>query len=103
VGVTFVTLATGGTSTCGLDGAGQTYCWGNNGNGQLGNGTTTSSLLPVAVSQPSGVTFVDVRAGSSHTCALDGNGQAWCWGRNNFAQMGDGTTTQRTSPVAVSH
>ena len=102
-GLSFVTLATSGTSTCGLTSGGQTYCWGNNGNGQLGNGTTTASRVPVAVSQPSGVTFTDVRAGAAQNCALDGGGQAWCWGRNNWGQMGDGTTTQRTSPVAVSH
>ncbi|MFL5386251.1 MAG: RCC1 domain-containing protein [Longimicrobiaceae bacterium] len=102
-GLTFADLATGGSHTCGLNSSGQAYCWGSNSNGQLGIGSTTASLTPVAVSQPVGVTFADVGAGAVHSCALDGVGQAWCWGRNNFNQMGDGTSTQRTTPVAVSH
>jgi alpha-tubulin suppressor-like RCC1 family protein len=102
-GLTFVSLSTGGIHTCGLDSSGQAYCWGGNGNGQLGVGSLTASRVPVAVSQPSGVTFTAVSAASAQTCALDTVGQTWCWGRNNWSQMGDGSTTQRTSPVAVSH
>jgi alpha-tubulin suppressor-like RCC1 family protein len=102
-GLTFVSLSTGAAHTCGLDSSGQGYCWGFNSNGQLGTSNTTSSLVPVAVSQPAGVTFTQVSIGSAHSCALDGNGQTWCWGKNTWGQMGDGTTTQRTSPVAVSH
>jgi alpha-tubulin suppressor-like RCC1 family protein len=102
-GLTFVTLSTGAAHTCGLDSSGAAYCWGFNSNGQLGTSNTTSSLVPVAVSMPAGVTFNQVSIGAVHSCALDGNGQTWCWGRNNFNQMGDGTSTQRTSPVAVSH
>jgi len=102
-GVTFVSLATGAAHTCGLDSSGQDYCWGFNSNGQLGIGSTTSSLVPAAVSQPVGVTFIQVQAGSVHSCGLDTVGQTWCWGRNIWGQVGDGTTTQRTSPVAVSH
>jgi len=102
-GVTFTQMATGGTFTCGLTPAGQTYCWGNNGNGQLGNGTTTSSASPVAVSQPAGVTFTSIKAQNAGMCGLDTNGQTWCWGRNAWGELGDGSTTQRTTPVAVSH
>jgi alpha-tubulin suppressor-like RCC1 family protein len=102
-GVTFTQLAPGGAFTCGLTSGGQAYCWGNNTNGQLGNGTLTSSLLPVAVSQPAGVTFTTIRAEQSGVCGLDGNGQTWCWGYNAYGSLGDGTTTRRTSPVAVAH
>jgi alpha-tubulin suppressor-like RCC1 family protein len=102
-GLTFAQLSTGSAFTCGLDGGGPAWCWGNNGNGQLGIGSLTASRVPAAVSQPSGVTFTEVRAGGVHGCGLDTVGQAWCWGRNNYNQMGDGTSTQRTSPVAVSH
>jgi len=101
--VTFASLAPGSVNTCGLTSAGQAYCWGNNSYGQLGNASNTSSLTPVAVSQPVGVTFSSVRAGSSHNCGLDGVGQTWCWGRNQYGQMGDNSTTDRNSPVAVSH
>jgi alpha-tubulin suppressor-like RCC1 family protein len=102
-GVTFTQLAPGSTFTCGLTSAGQAYCWGNNQYGQLGDGTNTSSPLPVAVSQPAGVTFTSIKAEQVGVCGLDGNGQAWCWGRNTFGQLGDGTTTNRNAPVAVSH
>jgi alpha-tubulin suppressor-like RCC1 family protein len=102
-GLTFVSLTTGSSHSCGLTSGGQEYCWGADSNGQLGIGSLSPSLVPVAVSQPVGVTFSQVSTGSVHNCALDGNGQAWCWGRNNWGQVGDGTTTQRTSPVAVSH
>jgi alpha-tubulin suppressor-like RCC1 family protein len=102
-GLTFAALTTGSSDTCGLDGSGQAYCWGNNSNGQLGNGTTTATRVPTAVSQPGGVTFTQIGAGSVHTCALDTGGQAWCWGRNQYGQIGDGTSTQRTTPTAVSH
>lgn len=102
-GLTFVSLTTGLSHTCGLDGSGQEWCWGSNAKGQLGIGSTTAQRVPSAVSQPAGVTFAAVSNGSSHSCALDGVGQTWCWGRNDFNQLGDGTSTQRTSPVAVSH
>lgn len=102
-GVTFTELALGSTSTCGLTSAGQAYCWGNNSSGQLGDGTLTTNRLPVAVAQPAGVTFTTIRAEQSGVCGLDGNGQTWCWGANTYGQLGDGTTTRRTSPVAVSH
>lgn len=102
-GLTFASIITGSNATCGLDSSGQTYCFGNNGNGQLGIGNTTASRVPVAMSQPVGVTFASIAAGSAFECGLDGVGQTWCVGRNNWGQMGDGTTTQRTTPVAVSH
>jgi alpha-tubulin suppressor-like RCC1 family protein len=103
VGVTYTQLTTGGTYTCGLDGTGQTYCWGKNQYGQFGNGTTTPSLSAVAMTQPAGVAFTEIHAGSTQTFGLDGVGQTWGSGRNDFAQLGDGSTTQRTSPVAVAH
>jgi alpha-tubulin suppressor-like RCC1 family protein len=103
-GVTFTQLTLGSSFTCGLTSAGQAYCWGNNGNGQLGIGSTANpNPLPVAVSQPAGVTFTSIKAEAASACGLDGNGQAWCWGANSWGQVGDGTTTQRTTPVAVSH
>jgi alpha-tubulin suppressor-like RCC1 family protein len=104
-GVTFVQLSTGSNNSCGLDGSGQEYCWGSNGNGQLGIGSLTPSqvLVPGAVSQPAGVTFTAISNGSAQNFGLDTGGQTWGWGRNNWSQLGDGSTTQRTSPVAVSH
>ncbi len=102
-GVTFATLALGTNFSCGLTSGGQAYCWGNNQYGQIGDGTNTSRTSPTAVSQPAGVTFTSLKAEQAGACGLDGNGQTWCWGRNPWGQLGDGSTTNRNSPVAVSH
>jgi alpha-tubulin suppressor-like RCC1 family protein len=102
-GVTYSTLALGSLTTCGLSTAGQAYCWGLGTSGQLGNGSTFSSRLPVAVAQPVGVTFTTLRAEGGGFCGLDTIGQTWCWGQNPYGQLGNGTTTNSSSPVAVSH
>lgn len=102
-GVTFSSIHTEYRHTCALTSAGQAYCWGKNGNGQLGNNNTTTQYTPVAVQQPSGVTFTQIRTNWDNTCAVTSGGQAYCWGQNNRGQIGDGTVfTTRRTPVAVS-
>ncbi len=94
-------LRAGLTHTCGLTPGGQAYCWGEDYQGELGDGSTgTTSSTPVAVS--GGLTFRAIAAGSSHTCGLTTAGAAYCWGDNYFGQLGDGTTTSSATPVAVS-
>ena len=62
--------------------------------------TDACSLAPLLVS---GISDVRVAgAGYSHTCVLTGTGAAWCWGENAYSQLGDGSTTNRPAPVAVS-
>ena len=79
---------------------GTAWAWGYNGHGRLGDNTTTNRSSPVSV--VGGITdWVQISAGNSHTSALRANGTAWGWGRNNFAALGDGTTTSRLSPVSV--
>ena len=99
-GLTFKSMsADGGNHTCGITDADITYCWGTNDVGELGNGTTTGSTTPVAVT--GGLTFQSISAGNSQTCGLTTVGEAYCWGRNDNGQLGDGTTTSRTVPVVV--
>jgi alpha-tubulin suppressor-like RCC1 family protein len=103
--LTFSTLAAGPNFICGIvgrvDAAGRVWCWGANASGQLGNGTTVNSNVPVAIS--SGLLFGDVSTGPNFACAYQGTGgPAWCWGANESGQLGNGTTTSSSVPVAVS-
>jgi alpha-tubulin suppressor-like RCC1 family protein len=98
-GVTFTSITVGYYHTCGLTSAGAAYCWGSNGNSQLGDGTASQRNVPTAVS--SGLAFTSITSGGQHTCGLTGAGAAYCWGYNGYGELGDNTTTNRTTPVAV--
>lgn len=95
-------VAAGGNFSCARTDAGAIRCWGENDSGQLGGGgTQTYSASPQAVSGlASGARAVS--AGASHACALNAAGGVVCWGRNDFGQLGDGSTTSSRVPVAVS-
>ena len=83
---------------------GQAYCWGSNAFGQLGKGGAVTGAsrdsVPQAVAQGS-LVFVSLAAGEYHTCGITTTGAAYCWGRNDYGQLGDGTRTAQTAPVAV--
>ncbi|MGA2835436.1 MAG: MBG domain-containing protein [Acidimicrobiales bacterium] len=99
-GVSFSSVAAGGSFTVGLATSGRVYSWGSNGVGQLGDGSTTGATTPVTVDLPSG-TFTAVAAGSGHSLALTSGGEVFAWGANLFGQLGDGTTQATETPVAV--
>lgn len=83
-------LATGGNFNCAVVN-GAVQCWGENNWGQLGNNTQTNSSVPVAVQGISG-TVIEVKTGTQNACAVLTNGAVQCWGRNQWGQLGDGTT-----------
>ena len=92
-GKAFVQMTSGRYFTCGLDGAGQAYCWGDDWYGQLGDGGGSSDTdVPVAVdtSGIAGKAFVQVSTGWFHACGLAGDGTAYCWGYDIYGQLGNG-------------
>jgi hypothetical protein len=93
--ITFQTLQMNRTTVCGIDVQSITYCWGRNGNGQVGDGTTVDRWLPARVASP--IPFVSLSGG----CALTSDGTAYCWGANAAGHVGDGTTVDRPVPTAV--
>jgi alpha-tubulin suppressor-like RCC1 family protein len=99
-------IAAGSDSTCALMSAGAVWCWGDNSNGQLGNGTFTQSAVPVQVMDPTGSaplsSVARIAAGQSHTCAVTSAGVALCWGDNSKGQLGNGTEIVSSLPVPVS-
>lgn len=87
-------------STCGVKTDSSAWCWGYNFSGELGDGTTSSSPVPVRVA--GGSTWKSVDPGSGHSCGVRINGTAWCWGgTNQSGQLGDGTTNSSLAPVQV--
>jgi alpha-tubulin suppressor-like RCC1 family protein len=99
LGNTVAGVSAGDEHTCARKTDGTVWCWGYNGYGQLGDGTTTSEATPVQV-MATGF-FVEVSAGGYQTCARKSDGTLLCWGQNNVGQVGDGTTTNRSTPVPV--
>jgi alpha-tubulin suppressor-like RCC1 family protein len=98
-GLTFTQVSAGSDHTCGITGAGVAYCWGYNGNGQLGNNSTTPSNAPVAVS--GGLTFTSITGGISHTCGVAGTA-LYCWGNDQLGQLGDDAPlAQKLVPTIV--
>jgi alpha-tubulin suppressor-like RCC1 family protein len=90
VTLSFATVSAGVKHTCGVTAEGAVYCWGNNSDGQLGDGTTNARLGPVLVAGV-GRILAAVSAGGGHSCGLTLADLAYCWGNNLFGQLGNGS------------
>lgn len=86
--------------SCAVMQTGGVKCWGYNAYGELGDGTKTDSYVPVGVSGLTGISAIATGPFSQHVCAL-ASGHVKCWGENEFGQLGDGTRTNRPTPVQV--
>ena len=96
----WASVTAGAAFTCGLNEVGKIYCWGTNGNGQLGDGTTAAKSAPT----PVGGGFSDwvaLDAGTAHVCGLRADGSLYCWGRNTSGQVGDDTLVDKRDPTEV--
>jgi len=96
----YARVSTGRAHTCAVEIGGAIWCWGANAFGQLGDGTSSASPAPVMVSRTPEL-VVDLVASLDFSCAVTLVGEAWCWGLNWLGELGDGTTTPRSTPVHV--
>jgi alpha-tubulin suppressor-like RCC1 family protein len=93
-------FSAGSYTTCALTTRSQVKCWGYNGDGELGDGTTTSSLKPV-LAGGLGKKVKAITYGDIHGCAVNTSGVVKCWGYNGYGALGDNTTTTSSKPVEV--
>lgn len=92
-------VSAGGTQSCEVRADGTAWCWGDDGYGQLGNGTAPSSRKPVQVGTRQG--WTSVSTSGSTTCGTRTAGTAHCWGLNRWGQLGDGSRSTRRRPARV--
>lgn len=93
------TIVGGESHSVALRADGTVFTWGRNNYGQLGNGSTNNSLVPMAAKNFSGAKSIAV--GDNHTLVAKADGTAWSWGYNGYGQLGKGDTTEVNSPVPV--
>jgi len=100
---TAVSVSTGAYNSCAVMGNGAAECWGNNMGGQLGNNSSTDSLVPVPVQDITGLTpettAVSVSTSLYHSCAVMANGSVTCWGNNGSGQLGNNSAISSPIPV----
>ena len=103
-GKTIKQMSTGYSSTCAIASDNRAYCWGSGNNGQLGNGSTADSRVPVAVNTSGvlvGKTIKQILAGGDHGCVVASDDKMYCWGLNNNGELGNNSSVNSSVPVAV--
>ena len=86
---------------------GRVYCWGSNSNGKIGNGNTSSALVPSAVKISGAlvgkvIKQIEPSSAGNHSCVIASDDKAYCWGSNNFGQLGNGNLKNSSTPTPVS-
>ncbi|MFI5232610.1 MAG: RCC1 domain-containing protein, partial [Gemmatimonadales bacterium] len=100
-GLVFGSLSAAIDFNCGIATGGAAYCWGDNANGELGDGTGIPRTVPVQVQ--GGPVFTAIASGGGpHACGLTSAGAAYCWGEGFDGELGNGSNAQSSAPVAVS-
>jgi alpha-tubulin suppressor-like RCC1 family protein len=95
----FVQLEVGEEHSCGLTATGEAWCWGENSDGESGDGSGIDRFAPVAVAGSH--RFVELSLGSFHSCGRTATGDLWCWGWNREGQIGSGNRISQLTPVRV--
>ena len=101
IGIKFKQILAGVDYSLAIDNKDNLWAWGSNYQGQLGinNTSTKTSYTPIQVKK--GTKFTQVSAGDYHSMAIDNKGNLWTWGNNLYGELGDGTTTDRSTPVQI--
>jgi alpha-tubulin suppressor-like RCC1 family protein len=97
----WASVTAGANQTCAIRSDTTLWCWGYNGDGQLGLGNTTTEDLPQQVTSPASTGWTAVSAGSGYTCATRSDATLWCWGYNGEGNLGIGSTTNQELPQQV--
>lgn len=96
----FASIVTGSAYSCALTTGGDAYCWGSHTAGKLGIGEVEAQVNSPALVN-GGHKFTSIDARFAHTCATKANGEAWCWGNNDWGRLGTGNTANQIEPVKV--
>lgn len=102
LGAGWATLSSGDLHSCGVKVDGTLWCWGSQANGQIGDGTlSTTYYNPKQVG--AGTDWQEISAGATSACGIKTNGTAWCWGDDGSGQLGNGAATagNQTSPTQL--
>ena len=102
--LTFIAVTANDAHSCALTSGHKAWCWGDNAAGELGDGSGVASrTVPGPVAGSRSFTVLNAPGQNEHSCGVTGGGSLFCWGLNNYGQIGDGSTVNvRPTPVKVS-